>query len=295
MRPVEIDEALADDPRLHHEPMEGKPATCRLPVADLHVEEDGAPGVSVGTQLLRGERATVLGTGSGKHAGWLRVACEHDRYLGWVRRVALDTGEGLRPPPEPTHSVSVPRTFLYPSPDLKHRPPVGTLPMGARVAVRRTITVRDTPYAMLEDGRAVVERHLAPRTMMGRDPVGLALRLVHTPYLWGGRSALGIDCSGLVQLCHALCGRAAPRDADMQEKAFGEPLDCGFDAESGMPDRPLKRGDLLFWKGHVAMATDEENLVHANGHAMMVTHEPIGEAVRRIARLYGMPRSVRRP
>ena len=296
MRPVAIPEALADDPRLHHEPMEGRFAVCRLPVVDLHdSDEEGRAGPSVGTQLVRGERALVVGEGEGKDAGWLRLACEHDRYLGWARRVAFDLGDGPRPPAEPTHTVAVPRTFLYPSPDLARRPPVGTLSIGSRVAVRRSLTVRSTPYAILEDSRSVIERHLAQKGTVGRDPVGIAELLLHTPYQWGGRSALGIDCSGLVQLTHALCGRAVLRDADMQERSIGQPLDCSFDPDTGAPRRKLERGDLLFWKGHVAMARDASTLIHANGYAMAVSIETVEEAVRRIAPLYGTPRSVRRP
>ena len=292
---VIIPDELAGDGRLHGGAFTGPMAVCRLPVADLHVDEDGAPGPGVGTQLMRGERGLVLAEGEGRNAGWLKLACEHDRYVGWARRVAFDMAGGERAPLDHTHTIAVPRTFLYPSPDLSRRPPVGTLSIGAQVAVRRSLTVRSTPYAILEDGRAVIERHLAKRGTVGRDPVGIAELLLHTPYLWGGRSALGLDCSGLVQLTHALCGRAVLRDADMQEASIGQPLECSFDPETGVPRRQLARGDLLFWKGHVAMARDQATLIHANGHAMAVSIERVEDAVRRIAPLYGSPRSVRRP
>ena len=295
MKPVAIPEALSEDKRLKHGPMDGPKIVCRLPVIDLHDEVDGAPGPSAGTQLVRGERAVMLTEGEGASTGWIRVACEHDRYIGWARRIGFDFGDGPRPTPETTHTVAVPRTFLYPSPDLARRPPVGTLTIGARVAVRRKLTVRSTPYAILDDGRAVIERHLAVKGTVGRDPVSIAELLLHTPYLWGGRTGLGIDCSGLVQLTHALCGRAVLRDADMQEASVGEALDARFDPDTGRPDVELRRGDLLFWKGHVAMARDSDTLIHANGYAMAVSIEPLEEAVRRIAPLYGTPRSVRRP
>ena len=292
---IEIPGALTGDARLHAGPMDGDMAVCRLPVADLHTDDEGRPGPGVGTQLMRGERGKVLAEGEGPDAGWLRLACEHDRYVGWARRVAFDRAEGNRAPPEHTHTIAVPRTFLYPSPDLARRPPVGTLSIGARVAVRRSLTVRSTPYAILEDGRAVIERHLAKRGTVGRDAVGIAELMLHTPYLWGGRTALGLDCSGLVQLTYALCGRAVLRDADMQEASIGQQLECSFDPETGVPRRQLARGDLLFWKGHVAMARDAATLIHANGHAMAVSIERVEDAVRRIAPLYGTPRSVRRP
>ena len=290
VRPVTVPDELADDPRLlvgeHDAPL----ALCRLPVADLHIDREGEPGPSVGTQLMRGERARVLGEGP---AGWLRVAGEHDRYVGWVRRVALDIGTERRPLPEHTHAVSVPRSFLYPAPDLAERPAVATLPLGARVLVRRTLEVRNTPYAVLDDGRSVVMRHLAQRGTHARDPVAVAEMLLHTPYLWGGRTALGLDCSGLVQLCHGLCGRRVLRDADMQERSVGAAVDTEFDGD-GVPTAELRRGDLVFWRGHCGMMQDAERIIHASGHSMTVTSERLAQAVQRIRRLYADPTSVRR-
>lgn len=291
VKPVTIPDELADDPRLHAGEPDGSLAVCRLPVADLHADRDGEPGPSVGTQLIRGERAHVLGEGP---SGWLRVAGEHDRYVGWVRRVALDLETKRRPLPDFSHAVSVPRTFLYPAPDLAARPAVATLPLGARVLVRRTLEVRHTPYAVLDDGRSVVMRHLAKRGTHARDPVAIAEMLLHTPYLWGGRTALGIDCSGLVQLSHGLCGRRVLRDADMQERTIGEPVDTGFDG-NGVPTAGLGRGDLVFWRGHCGMMTDERKLIHASGHSMTVSIESLADAVQRIRALYGDPTSVRRP
>lgn len=289
MAPV-IPDAMRGDARLDTSE-DGAIAMCRLPVADLFADRDGAPAPGAGTQLMRGERARVLAEDG--PAGWLKVACLHDHYVGWVRRVAVDIGTERRPLPEHTHAVSVPRTFLYPAPDLAERPAVATLPLGARVLVKRTLEVRHTPYAVLDDGRAVVMRHLAVRGTHARDPVAIAEMLLHTPYLWGGRTALGLDCSGLVQLCHGLCGRRVLRDADMQASSVGEPLDVAFGAD-GVPETGLRRGDLVFWRGHCGMMRDATALVHASGHAMTVTVEPLGEAVRRIRPLYGDPTGVRR-
>ena len=297
MTPITIPEALGTDGRLAMGELDGPRLICRLPVVDLHVDDHGLPGISIGTQLMRGETAIVLGEGEGKHSGWLRIACDHDRYVGWARRVAFDDleGEGARRSGiEPTHTIAVPRTFLYPAPDLARRPAVASLPLGARVAVRRTLTVRNTPYAVLDDGRSVVERHLATIGTMARDPVAIAELLLHTPYLWGGRTAMGIDCSGLVQLCHSLCGRAVLRASDQQAASLGQKLEASFDGTTGVPKRKLERGDLLFWKGHVAMARDASSVIHASGHAMAVAIEPVAEAVRRIAPLYGLPTAIRR-
>ena len=293
MKPPVIPDSLEDDARLDATE-DGAVAMCRLPVADLHADKDGEPAPGVGTQLMRGERARVLAEGEGRHSGWLRVACLHDHYVGWVRRVAVDIGTERRPLPEHSHAVSVPRTFLYPAPDLSERPAVATLPLGAKVSVKRSIEVRHTPYAVLDDGRAVVQRHLAARGTHARDPVAIAEMLLHTPYLWGGRTALGLDCSGLIQLCHGLCGRRTLRDADMQEASLGEPVETTFGPD-GVPEAELRRGDVVFWRGHCGMMRDATTLVHASGHSMTVTVEPLAEAVRRIRRLYADPTGVRRP
>ena len=121
------------------------------------------------------------------------------------------------------------------------------------------------------------------------DYVGVAEQLLSTPYLWGGASAFGIDCSGFVQLSMRMTGRSAPRDSDMQAAHLGEPLDPGKDFAG------LRRGDLVFWKGHIAIMLDGRNIIHANGHTMMVSREPLAEAVERIAYLYGGPTGFRRP
>jgi cell wall-associated NlpC family hydrolase len=117
----------------------------------------------------------------------------------------------------------------------------------------------------------------------------VAEALLSTPYLWGGTSAFGIDCSGLVQLSMRMAGRTVPRDTDMQASGLGEPFDPGADLAG------LRRGDLVFWKGHVAIMLDGKNIIHANGHAMMVSRERLSDAVERIAYLYGGPTGFRRP
>ena len=128
--------------------------------------------------------------------------------------------------------------------------------------------------------------HLAPiGAGFETDAAGVALRFLGAPYLWGGRESLGLDCSGLVQQALAACGKACPRDTDMQ---------AGIGVAVAPGD--LARGDLVFWKGHVGMMLDAERMVHANGHHMATVVEPLAEAIARIeAAGYGPPTAYRRP
>eukprot|EP00873_Tetraselmis_striata_P015106 jgi/Tetstr1/435370/TSEL_024288.t1 len=179
-------------------------------------------------------------------------------------------------------------TYRYPDAELRS-PPLGLLSMGARVRVIGHATTRGLEFALLDDGSAMVARHLVPLNHREADWVGVAETFLGTPYLWGGRTSLGLDCSAIVQLAAAAAGLALPRDTDMQERAAGEPLDIA----AGLP--ALMRGDLVFWKGHVGIMRDGETLLHANGHSMSVASEPLAPAVARIARNeWGAVTSVRR-
>lgn len=148
---------------------------------------------------------------------------------------------------------------------------------------------RGTGYAQLDSGGWVVESHLGPKSSLASDYVAIAETLLNTPYLWGGTSAFGIDCSGLVQLSQRFSGRTVPRDSDMQADRLGSPV------EPGSGYRNLLRGDLVFWKGHVAIMTDPETIIHATGSTMMVTRESLKEAIERIRQLYDEPTGFRRP
>jgi cell wall-associated NlpC family hydrolase len=246
------------------------------PVADMRPEPD--PSIGIDTQLLHGAAVAVLDD----MEGWLFVQAEADRYCGWVAASAV-TARGA-PPEVPTHRIAMPRSFVYPAPDMK-LPQVSALTMGATVHVTGAATTRGTHYALLANGMAMVERHLVPVDVMFGDPVHLAESLLHTPYLWGGASAFGIDCSGLVQLIHAMCGLLLLRDTDMQAATAG--------IEIARTD--LKRGDLVFWKGHVAICRGNGTIIHANGNAMLVSIDELDAAIARIEPLYGLPTAYRRP
>lgn len=256
--------------------VDGSPAHVVVPVADIRPQPDLAKGID--SQVLMGEDVRVLD----RAGGWAWIACEADSYVGYVPESALADGFAA-----PTHIVSVPRTFAYPGPDLRF-PVTHALSMGSRVEVVGQADTRGTGYALLADGTAIIAAHCRPmRDLPSRDALDHAALFLETPYLWGGRSGFGIDCSGLVQMCLAMTGKSAPRDSDMQAAGLGTLIDPRADG--------LRRGDLVFWKGHVAFMEDADIMLHASGATMTVTREPLAAAIHRIAPLYGEPTCYRRP
>ena len=215
--------------------------------------------------------------------GWAFVQLATDDYVGYVSSDALGAID-----PAPTHRVSALRTFVYPEADLR-KPPLGLLPFGATLALVGEAVTRGTPYRLLPGGMgAVVATHVAPvDAEPALDFVAVAERFLETPYLWGGRTSLGLDCSALVQLSLAAAGIKAPRDSDQQAASLGDVLADGLDGER-------QRGDLVFWPGHVGILADAETLLHASGYQMEVVAEPLYEAVARIAASAGLPTVVRR-
>ncbi len=275
-RPDLADERLKDRVEARRY-VRGKPARIGIPVADMLASPDGAAGMN--TQLLAGEDIMVFD----EEGDWSWVQSEQDGYVGYIAREAIAPRD-----PQPTHTVSAPRTFAYPGPDLKF-PRTACLSMGSMLQVTEFVENRGTRYALLPSGEAIVANHLRPITEHAEDYVTVAGQFLDTPYLWGGVSAFGIDCSGLVQLSMRMAGRRVPRDSDMQAAGIGRPFEPGANLSG------LRRGDLVFWKGHVAIMTDNSNIVHANGHTMTVAFESLQSAVKRIAYLYGGPTGFRRP
>jgi cell wall-associated NlpC family hydrolase len=170
----------------------------------------------------------------------------------------------------PTHKVTALRTFAFPGPSIK-LPPVETLSIGARVTVVRD----DGAFALTDEGRYLPRGHVGGIDAMEMDFVAVAERFIGTPYLWGGKSSLGVDCSGLVQLSLTAAGTGCPRDSDMQQDGLGREL-------SAAEMKHLKRGDLIFWKGHVAIVRDASTIVHANAHHMATVIENTHDAIARI-------------
>lgn len=256
--------------------VKGQPMQVAVAVADLRREP--RPDSGVDTQLLFGETVDVFE----ELEGWCWAQAHSDGYVGYVADSALTRRLG-----HATHIVSSTRTFLYPGPDMK-LPVEMALSMGSRLEVRGEAETRGTRYLQLASGGAVVASHADEIGTHSSDPVAVAEQFLATPYLWGGRSGHGIDCSGLVQLAFAMSGIALLRDTPMLQEWAGKEI------FPGRNDEALRRGDLVFWKGHVAMMRDASTIIHANGHAMAVTIEDFAQAVRRISHLYGEPVAYRR-
>ncbi len=253
--------------------VEGKP--FEIGVAQAPVRSAASHEATLMTEALKGERMTVYEAKD----GWAWGQLAGDGYVGFVPASALRTSG-----PAATHKVAALRTFVFPGPSIK-LPPTETLSFGSRLAVART----DGAFAITAGGGHVSVLHLAPVTTLETDFVAVAERFLGTPYLWGGKTSLGLDCSGLLQLALNACGIACPRDTDMQEQALGSAL-----ARPREPQQ-LRRGDLVFWKGHVAIVRDDATVVHANASRhMAVAVEPIAEALPRIRAIAGDITSVRR-
>jgi hypothetical protein len=239
------------------------------------VRREPSPDAALETEALRGEGVTVYET---NQEGWCWGQLEDDGYVGWLPAVALDA-----PGPAPTHRVAVLRTLVFPGRSIK-APPMDGLPLGARVHVSQI----DGSFAAIAPSGFIPPQHLALLNSAEADWVAVAERFLGAPYLWGGKSSLGIDCSGLVQVSLRATGVACPRDSDMQENAMGERVGAR-DAVT-----QLRRGDLIFWKGHVAIARDATTLIHANAFHMAVAVEPAAEAIARISAAGSEVTSVRR-
>jgi cell wall-associated NlpC family hydrolase len=267
-------DAVPPDPRRHAyrddlaaEPLRGRVAARRFVKGEprqvvapsLPLRREPCFDATLDTEALRGEIVTVYD----ESEGWAWVQLSRDGYVGYV------PGEGLtRALTAPTHRISALRTYVYPEPDGK-TPPLALLSLNAGIAAPRKVG----KFLALKGGGFVVASHAAPVDTAEPDFVAVAEAFVGTPYLWGGRTSIGTDCSGLVQLALEAAGRASPRDADMQAQELGRLVD---------PKDALRRGDLVFWEGHVGIMTSGKDFLHANAFHMAVAAEPFAQAKRRI-------------
>jgi cell wall-associated NlpC family hydrolase len=245
--------------------VEGRRMMVTQPMANI-TDEPRGKRVS---QLLFGEVFLVLET----HDGFAFGQAERDGQVGYVLAGAMVS------PETPTHWVAAPATHLYPKPDLKAPPEVAIF-FGSPVRV----VAEQESYLRIHTGHFIPRPHLQPLRAKYADPVGVADLFLGSPYLWGGCSRWGLDCSGLVQVALLACGIDCPRDSD-QQMALGRELHHG---------EPFVRGDLVFWKGHVGLMANDRMLLHANAHHMAVAYEPLKEAAARIDAAGGGPITARR-
>ena len=231
----------------------GEAGAVATPLADLLAQPDGARD----RQVVLGEPLTVID----RRDGHAFVQMGKDGYCGWLADAAIG------PAITPTHWVAARATHLYPEPRVQARE-IAAIPFGAQVDV-----LDDTgKWARIAQGW-LPSMHLRRRGDWFHDPVTVAELFTGTPYLWGGNSGAGLDCSGLVQAAFTGCGRFCPGDSDLQATLGAEVPE----------DAPLRRGDLIFWKGHVALVAESDLILHANGHSMDTRFEGLTTAIARIA------------
>ena len=235
---------------------------ARVTAANASLHRGPDHGLPVETQLIYGDDVTVYD----EAGNWAWVQNNRDGYVGYLPGGCLSSDMQ-----QPTHKVTALATFAYGQPSLKT-----PLPYKLFMNARLRVVGEHDDFLELADGRFVHQRHIGAIDEVADDFVTVAERYVEVPYLWGGRTSDGIDCSGLVQVAYELAGLACPRDSDMQQKLDGRTIDLG-----GMEE--MQRGDLVFWNGHVAIMVCDAMLLHANAHHMKVSVEPFHSVVTRTA------------
>jgi len=251
--------------------VEGKARQVIAPA--LALRRAPADDAMLETQALFGDGFTIYD----ERDGWVWGQSARDDYVGWAKAADLTADIAA-----PTHEIAVLRTLAFSGPDLKSAPKLA-LSLSSRVAITQT----DGKWAKAAHAGWIYRAHLRPiGEHASGDWVSEAEKFLGAPYLWGGKDSFGLDCSGLMQTAMASAGLSAPRDTDMQEASVGKPLTIDLGA--------LKRGDLVFWKGHVGVMLDETRLLHANAFHMMTAIEPVREAVARIEAVAGPVTSIRR-
>ncbi len=251
------------------------PLPARVCSEVLSIQARPEPRAMQISELLFGEDVAIYDQG----AGWAWIQGALDGYVGYVRADGLTR----EPRPAPTHIVSARLSHLFAAPTIKD-PPVGRVTLGARLNVADI----DGKFAQLDDGRHLIAGHIRAIDAPEADLVDVALRNLGAPYLWGGRSSLGLDCSGLVQVAVQAIGGKPPRDSDMQRD------ELGLNAPKPADMRDLQRGDIVYFPGHCMIADGAGKLVHANATHMAVTHEPVETVFARTRGGYGAVTHIRR-
>jgi cell wall-associated NlpC family hydrolase len=234
----------------------------RLTVGIMPLRPQPGTDVGIDTEIIFGETLTLYD----EMEGWSYVQAQRDGYVGWLPSHALEPAGTAA-----THRVSTLRTYVYAGPSIKVPDPI-LAPQGALL----TVTGHEKDFAVLDNRRYVYAAHIARVDAPAADFVSVAEAYLGAPYYWGGRTSLGLDCSGLLQTALREAGIAAPRDSDMLEAFFPYSLPI-------LPDLSgLQRGDAIFWNGHTGVMRDSETLLHANGYHMLVASEPLTDAAARI-------------
>ena len=233
--------------------VEGKNYQINVPFVDLL----GAPDGKRNRQLIYGSKVKYFG----ETDGWAFIQNIYDSYVGYVPKNTIVSEK------EKTHIVIVPLAYVFLEPNIKSRN-IEMLPLAAKVSGE----IVKNGFLETELGWMSVSQ-LKQKTELSKDPVEVSKLFQHAPYLWGGNTSLGIDCSGLIQVSLLLCGVDCPGDSDQQMNTLGHNLDIGS---------PRKKGDILFWKGHVAWALNEKQILHANAYHMATVIEEANEAIERI-------------
>ena len=233
--------------------VEGQNYQVNVPFVDLL----GAPGGERNRQLIYGSKVKYFG----ETDGWAFIQNTYDDYVGYVPQetINLDTNK--------THIVSAPLSHVFSEPNIKAEN-IETLPLTAKVSGKTV----ENGFLETELGWIPV-RQVQLKTKFATNPVEVAKLFLNSPYLWGGNTSLGIDCSGLVQVSMLLCGLSCPGDSDQQLAELGQNIDV---------DTTQEKGDILFWKGHVAICINSKQLIHAYGPEKKVLIMPIIKTIRRI-------------
>ena len=233
--------------------VEGQNYQVNVPFVDLL----GAPDGERHRQLIYGSKVKYFG----ETDGWAFIQNAYDNYVGYVPRetINLDTNK--------THIVSAPLSHVFSEPNIKAKN-IATLPLAAKVSGKTV----ENGFLEIELGWIPV-RHIKLKTEFATNPVEVSKLFLNSPYLWGGNTCLGIDCSGLIQISMLLCGLNCPGDSDQQLNSIGQSIDIGS---------PQKTGDILFWKGHVAWVLNEAHILHANAYHMITVIEKTSDVIERI-------------